>query len=137
MKYAFGISIIFLVLSMPHAGCVNSENPNINVISADSLNTMLQDKDFTLVNVHIPYAGEIPKTDRFIPYNKIKDHLEELPPKDSTIVLYCRSDRMSSIAANTLAQSGYSDLFNVKGGMRAWESAGFDLIHNVSRSGSR
>ncbi|MBD3378803.1 rhodanese-like domain-containing protein [candidate division KSB1 bacterium] len=128
MKYVFGFSIIFLLTGFPFAGCEKNENPNIHVISADSLNIMLQDKDFTLVNVHIPYDGEIPQTDLFIPYNEIKDHLEELPPKDSTIVLYCRSDRMSGIAANTLENLGYSKLYNVKGGMRAWKSAGFDLI---------
>ena len=129
MKYVFRISTILLMASLPFAGCKENANPNVHVISADSLNTMLQDKDFALVNVHIPYAGEIPQTDLFIPYNEIADHLEKLPPKDSTIVLYCRSDRMSGIAANTLENLGYSKLYNVKGGMRAWESAGFDLIH--------
>ena len=42
-------------------------------------------------------------------------------------MLYCRGDRMSGIAAETLAQAGYTDLYNVKGGMVAWKSAGYRL----------
>lgn len=98
----------------------------------------MKKKDFTLVNVHIPYDGEIPKTDLFIPYNKISGHLNELPAKDKKIVLYCRSDRMSTIAAKELANAGYSNLYNLKGGMNAWEAAGYQLIDNQpSNDGSK
>lgn len=40
-------------------------------ITAPELKAMLEDKDFLLVNVHIPYEGEIPGTDLFVPYNEI------------------------------------------------------------------
>ena len=80
------------------------------------------------MNVHIPYEGEIPETDKFIPYNKIGEHLNELPNKSKKIVLYCRSDNMSTIAAKTLTKAGYTNLYNLKGGMKAWKAAGYKLI---------
>jgi len=39
------------------------------LITVEELNTMLQSRDFPLINVHIPYEGEIPGTDAHIPYN--------------------------------------------------------------------
>jgi rhodanese-related sulfurtransferase len=87
--------------------------------------------------VHIPYAGEIPKTDLLIPYNKIMEHLNELPAKDKKIVLYCRSDRMSTIAAEELADEEYSNIYNLKGGMNAWKAAGYELIDNPQSKTTR
>ncbi len=97
-------------------------------ISVAELQQMLADKDFTFVNVHIPFEGDIPNTDLSIPYNEIDQHLDELPAdKDAKIVLYCRSDRMSGIASETLVGLGYSNIWNLDGGMVAWEQAGLPL----------
>ena len=95
------------------------------------LKQMLARKDFVFVNVHIPYAGEIERTDEFIVYTDIEQSLSKLPAdKNAKIVLYCSSGRMSEIAANTLVKLGYTDVWNVEGGMVAWEKAGFPLIQN-------
>jgi rhodanese-related sulfurtransferase len=97
-------------------------------VTVEQLARMLEDKDFTLVNVHILYDGEIPQTDLFIPFDEIADHLDELPAKDAPIVLYCRSGSMSTTAAEVLASLGYTDVLEVDDGMRAWEAAGFELL---------
>lgn len=97
-------------------------------ISVTELQSMLKDKDFTLVNVHIPYAGDIPKTDLSIPYNEIEQNLEQLPvDKNAKIILYCQSDRMSRIASETLVDMGYTNVYNLDGGMVAWKGTGLDL----------
>lgn len=97
-------------------------------ISVKALQNMLDHKDFTFVNVHIPFEGDIARTDLSIPYNEIDQHLDQLPPeKDARIVLYCRSGRMSSIAAETLVGLGYTNVANLDGGMVAWEQAGLPL----------
>ena len=99
-----------------------------NVTSPD-LATMLENKDFFFVNVHIPYEGEIAKTDAFIPYNEIGNNLDKLPQdKNAKIVLYCRSGRMSVEAAQTLTKLGYTNVYNHTGGMIDWEARGYSVI---------
>lgn len=85
-------------------------------------------EDFTLVNVHIPYEGELPNTDRFIPYNEITDHLADLPAQDAPIVLYCRSGSMSTQAAQALVAAGYTNVYELDGGFNAWQAAGYELL---------
>lgn len=98
-------------------------------INVEQLADILPDKEFTLVNVHIPYAGEIPQTDLFIPFNEIEGNLNQLPDKDAPLVVYCRSGSMSTQAAETLANLGYTNVMEVDGGMNAWQSSGQQLIN--------
>jgi rhodanese-related sulfurtransferase len=99
-------------------------------IGPDELAAMLEDKDFLLVNTHVPYEGEIEQTDLFLPYDRAAELVDRLPAdKDARIVVYCRSDRMSRIAAEEWAAAGYSGLFNLEGGFVAWEEAGYPLLH--------
>jgi len=98
-------------------------------VSVTGLAMMLKNKDFLLINVHIPYEGEIEKTDLFIPYNEIEQNLDKLPSNNETkIILYCKTDRMSIIAAYTLVKLGFNNVWNLKGGMTAWRQAGYPLI---------
>lgn len=100
-------------------------------VSPLELKTLLANKNFSFINVHIPYEGEIEKTDAFIPFDAIANNLDKLPTdKRAQIVLYCRSGRMSQEAANTLVKLGYTNVWNLDRGMIGWEQAGLPLITN-------
>lgn len=97
-------------------------------VSPEEFRTMEASEDFPLVNVHIPFEGDIPGTDRSIPYDQIGQNLDELPAdKSAKVVLYCRSGSMSTEAAKTLVERGYENVWELEGGMNAWESAGYAL----------
>jgi phage shock protein E len=98
-----------------------------NVTPAE-LHTMLKEKDFIFINVHIPFAGNIAGTDVSIPYDQIEENLSQLPSeKNAKILLYCRSGRMSQIAAEQLVALGYTNIWNLKGGMAEWQQAGYEI----------
>src|SRR3989338_7982260 len=104
---------------------------NFTTLTSEKLFTMLSQKDFFFVNVHIPYEGEIKNTDAFIPYDRIADNLEKLPKdKDAKIVLYCKSGRMSEIVARELTQLGYMQITHLSGGMIDWKKNGYEIVKN-------
>ena len=121
---------------VPRAAALQTQNVPVEGggsytdVNAAGLAAMLEDKDFPLINVHVPYEGEIPDTDLFIPYNEVEANLGQLPlDKGAKVVLYCRSGGMSAIAGRTLVKLGYTDVWNLDGGMIAWRQAGYPLLN--------
>lgn len=97
-------------------------------LSPQDLHTELDTKDFLLINVHIPYAGEIPKTDKHISYldtAALKTYVGS--DLDTKVVIYCLSNGMSIPAAQFLVDNGYRKIRYMDGGMSAWKSAGYTL----------
>lgn len=130
--------LICLLLALALGACAGQSAPsNAKSVAVDGgsyldvtpagLAVMLEAKDFTLVNVHVPYEGEIADTDLFIPFDELAGRLSELPPPGAKIVLYCRSGSMSASAAEALVAAGYTQVLNLAGGMNAWRAAGLPL----------
>jgi rhodanese-related sulfurtransferase len=106
-----------------------AEDVNFTRLTSTQLAAMLLHKQFFFVNVHTPYEGEIKNTDAFIVYDKISENLDNLPQdRDAEIVLYCRSGRMSEIAARELTQLGYTRVSHLSGGMNDWKKNGYEVI---------
>jgi rhodanese-related sulfurtransferase len=98
-------------------------------IEASALAQMLVRKDFTLVNVHVPYEGDIAGTDVSVPFDRVAEHLDRLPrDRSAKLVLYCRTGRMSTIAARELVARGYTNVWHLAGGMVAWARAGYPIV---------
>jgi rhodanese-related sulfurtransferase len=97
-------------------------------ITVEQLADILEVREVPVINVHIPFEGEIPGTEDSIAFDEIAEHLDQLPGKDEPVILYCRSGSMSTTAAEVLASLGYTQVAEVDGGMRAWAAAGYDLI---------
>ena len=46
---------------------------------------------------------------------------------DDHIVVYCQSGKRSNIAADTLTELGYTNVYNIRGSVNAWLQAGYPL----------
>lgn len=88
-------------------------------------------KGFMLVDVRSPEEhaeGFIPGTDLNIDFREIKTRHRDIGvPLDEHIVVYCQSGHRSNIAAETLADLGYTRVYNVRGSMNAWVAAGYPV----------
>jgi rhodanese-related sulfurtransferase len=99
-------------------------------VNPDQLAGMLEHKDFTLLNVKTPYSNEIDGTDLYIPYDQLTARASELPAdKTAKILVYCRSGVQSAAAAQTLLDLGYTNVWNLDGGMNAWTASGRQLVN--------
>ena len=65
---------------------------------------------------------------RHIPLGKLSDRLSELEPfREKPVVVNCRSGHRSASACAKLRQNGFNTVYNLKGGIMAWQSAGLPL----------
>ncbi|MCG2787785.1 MAG: rhodanese-like domain-containing protein [Anaerolineae bacterium] len=107
---------------------VKVEGGSYRLVTVSELQTMLENKDFVLVNVHIPWQGDISQTDLRLPYDEIEQNLNQLPPeKDAKILVYCLTSGMAKKAVATLLAQGYTNLWMLEGGTTSWEEAGLAL----------
>ena len=82
-----------------------------------------------LLNVHVPFEGDIEGTNLSIPFDTIANSTKLLPAdRDTPILVYCRSGRMSAIASKELNRLGYRDVSDLDGGMVAWEKSGRPVV---------
>ncbi len=100
----------------------------LTMITPQELHQIMPKKDIFLVDVHIPEQGHIKGTDLFVPFHKIKENLDKFPKdKGTSIYLYCEGGPMGNAAASTLFESGYKEIYNLKGGKNAWMDAGYGI----------
>lgn len=63
-----------------------------------------------------------------IPLGKLDQHIVELEKfREKSIIVSCRSGHRSSNACARLRKSGFETVYNLKGGVMAWQSAGLPL----------
>lgn len=84
---------------------------------------LADNKDFLLVDVREEHEREYYNIGGIhIPMGELMSRLDELP-KDKEVVLYCEKGIRSVIAIQRLESSGFHNLVNLSGGMKAWKEA--------------
>jgi rhodanese-related sulfurtransferase len=96
-------------------------------IDAHQLAEMMENRDdLVLLDVRTPgeyeYDGRIDGS-QLIPLSILATSLDQLP-KDKPIVCICRSGNRSHTACEHLSVNGFSDIYNLAGGMMGWRRAG-------------
>ena len=110
------------------AGAPTASQAAIDVVAVETFASLLDDPGVTTINVHVPYEGELPGTDAFVPYDQVVGSPTLPEDRDRPIAVYCMSGSMSAQAARALAEAGFSDIRDLDGGLLAWQEAGRDLV---------
>jgi rhodanese-related sulfurtransferase len=123
-KYFQSAIIISIVLV---SGLLKAESNVIPAISPVEAEQLFNKKKAVIIDVredsewkeqHIPGAIHIP-------LGQLPERLTELKQyKDSPVIAQCRSGRRSAQASDVLKSAGFSYVYNMEGGLNAWDKAG-------------
>ena len=59
--------------------------------------------------------------------NQFLEKIDDLDPS-KPVCVYCRSGQRSTNAGNQLIDAGFTEVYNLKGGILAWQSEGFPVV---------
>lgn len=106
------------------------------LVSPDTFAAEMDGGNRFVLNVHTPDEGAIRGTDASIPFDELEARVDELPADRGTpLAVYCRTGGMSEVAVVTLAQMGFTDVVELRGGMVAWADSGRTLTGRADASG--
>jgi rhodanese-related sulfurtransferase len=84
---------------------------------------MTGQRDFFLLDVREAWEHEAYNIGgQHIPMGKLMGRLSEIP-RDKDVVLYCEKGIRSVIAIQRLEANGFGNLYNLSGGMKAWQES--------------
>lgn len=118
------IMMIVSILVLATVGIVlfTSNESGIAKIDVETLQNRLENEEITLLDVResTEYEGGHIEGAVNAPLSSLSEI--ELPyPKDEPIFVICRSGNRSAQAAKLLQERGYTEIYDVSGGMIAWE----------------
>ena len=120
--------LVFLLLAVMMLTACGQDKENgqgavyVNITAEKAKEIMDTEEGYIILDVREQDeydAGHIPGA-ILIPYTQIEEKVDEmLPDKDQLILVYCRSGRRSKIAAEALAELGYTNIKEF-GGIIDW-----------------
>lgn len=117
---------LFLLMAVLVSACSTASS---QLISPDNyVSQFIEDgAEHILIDVRTPQEfaeGHIAGSVN-IPFDQISFRLDEIPT-DMPVVVYCRSGNRSAIAARTLVENDYSQVYDM-GGILSWTNAGYPV----------
>lgn len=126
MKKALFLLMILGVLT----SCLSQRSENVQVVSAEEMQTLLELDQVQLVDVRTPeeyeegFIANAQNIDYFSP--TFEEDLKSLD-KDKPVILYCRSGVRSAKCAEKLAKAGFVKIYDLEGGISQWQHEGYEV----------
>lgn len=112
------------------AACSTTPGAVTDVDVAEST-SILTEPGITVLDVRTPAefaAGHLPGAVNIdIEGGAFSEQIADLP-KDGEYFVYCRSGNRSGVATDEMADAGFTKLYDLQGGVGAWQAAGGALV---------
>lgn len=117
---------------------IQEARSRIRELGVDEVDALLNEGDILLVDVREPYEferGHLPGA-VLIPRGTLEGaadpsnqhRIEALySARHRTVVVYCETGARSALAADTLQQMGFEDVYNLAGGIKLWEAEDLEV----------
>lgn len=124
---AFAIAPMLVLL----AACGGSSTAKINNLSADEFASNIQNPATVIIDVRTPGEFASGHIERAINIDVEAANFDtKIAKLDKNVEysIYCHSGRRSAIAAQKMADAGFTKITNLKDGIISWQSAGYPLV---------
>lgn len=115
--YFLLLGILVLLTACGNAGYKN--------VSTEDAKQLIDNNEVVVLDVRTPdefQEGHIPNA-TLIPLQELENSLNEID-KEQTYLVVCRSGNRSAQASQILSSNGFSNIYNMTGGMNNW---GFEI----------
>ena len=126
--------VSLLITSLLISGCI-LDSQIYGDIAPKEANELIDersgDEDFVILDVRTPeeFSGGHIEGAIIIDFNSenFEDEIGKLD-RNITYLIYCRTARRSSLALDIMEDLGFTDVYNLKGGIVRWEEEGFPVV---------
>ncbi|MDT8444145.1 MAG: rhodanese-like domain-containing protein [Desulfuromonadales bacterium] len=100
-----------------------------NLTAEEAFNLVGQSSDLFLLDVRTREESRQARLEgaRLIPIDQFARRLAEVP-KNRPILVYCAVGSRSAQVVNYLARQGYSEVYNLYGGIYSWQQNGYPVL---------
>ncbi|AKB52334.1 hypothetical protein MSBRW_3081 [Methanosarcina barkeri str. Wiesmoor] len=139
LMYFGSLIFLFLVVFLIFSEQRTEKTSGLEKVSVQEAKEMIEKGDVFVLDVrtpdefnssHIKGATLIPLSNAFgsnlSSESLLKAHIDEVPKEK--ILVYCRTGRRSDTAGRMLVNAGYTQVYNMVGGIIAWTDAGYPVV---------
>jgi len=123
----------FAILTLLVFNLFGSRMRGYNVASPADATTLINRNDAVVIDVRLDKEfneGHIVNSIH-IPQSEVKNRMSELEKyKHKPIIVSCKSGQRSGQVCSALKKQGFDHIYNLTGGVAAWQSANFPLTKN-------
>lgn len=127
--------LIFLcsIFSMGAISCKEPSRGVVKVVSPKIVQTLLIEDSMQLIDVRTPKEfkqGHIEGAQNIDYFSADFDLDIKKLDKTKPIILYCKSGRRSAKSGKILLHAGFTEIYDLGGGIIRWKEEGFEVINN-------
>ncbi|RSK39154.1 rhodanese-like domain-containing protein [Mangrovimonas spongiae] len=122
-------AFVLVLLSIVAMSCI-SRSENVNVVSSEEMQTLLDMDDVQLVDVRTPEEYKEGYIDHAQNIDYYSDTFEEdILELDKTkpVIVYCKSGGRSAKCAEKLIKAGFVKVYDLDGGISQWKHEGHQV----------
>jgi rhodanese-related sulfurtransferase len=130
MRKAVALAVAAIASVGLLAGC-SSSNEAIKKVDPVEFSEMISQPDVIILDVRTPEefnAGHIANAINInLEGSDFSSEVSKLD-KNATVAVYCRSGNRSGVATEQMAELGFTDMYDMQGGIVDWEAAGGPVV---------
>lgn len=133
MKKIYPAILASILLVAVISGCLSSTTPQEKVkyvdISVQQGKEMIDRGEVFILDVRTreEYNESHINGSTLIPVQELDIRFKELP-RDKKILVYCRTGGRSVTASEILVKNGFTQIYNMQGGITGWKNAGYEVV---------